>query len=162
MSKGQKYDFERLENYCKENNVTLLEEYSVINLTRDFNIKSKCCYENCPNDVNKKFRELENTGSYCKTCIKLKAINMRKKTCLQRYGVENQSQSKIIQDKYKETCLKKYGVEHAFKSQKVKEKIKDTMLERYGVENPNQNAKIKNKIKETNLQKYGVEYASKY
>jgi len=116
MTKRLKYDFERLDNYCKENNVILLEDYSESELKIDFYIKSKCCYENCINDVNKKFKELEKAGSFCKTCIKLKATEKRKQTCLEKYGVENVTKkddykSKFISPKYnydllKEFCLK--------------------------------------------------------
>lgn len=33
MAKRKKYDFERLDKYCKANNVELLEEYSNFQLT---------------------------------------------------------------------------------------------------------------------------------
>jgi hypothetical protein len=142
MPQRFKYDFERLDKYCKENNFTLLEEYINIKLTKDTYIKSICSYENCSKYVNKKFRELEKTGSYCINCIKIKANNIRRKSCMEKYGVENSAQSKCVQEKYKKTCLEKYGVEHCFQSEKVKNKIKETMIKRYGVENPNQNAEI--------------------
>jgi hypothetical protein len=64
-----KYDFERLDKYCKKNNVTLLEDYSCCKLTSNVYLKSKCSYENCENIVNKRFRELEKAGSYCLNCI---------------------------------------------------------------------------------------------
>jgi hypothetical protein len=34
MSKRMKYDFDRLDKYCKENNVILLEDYSNVKLTK--------------------------------------------------------------------------------------------------------------------------------
>jgi hypothetical protein len=113
MSKRMKYDFERLDKYCKENNVILLDDYSSCKLTKDTYIKSKCAYENCSNDVNKNFRELENAGSYCKTCIKLKSTEVRKKTCLEKYGVENVTKkddykSKFISPKYNYDTLKEF------------------------------------------------------
>jgi hypothetical protein len=113
MSTRMKYDFERLDKYCKENNVTLLEDYSDCKLTKDTYIKSKCSYENCSNDVNKNFRELENAGSYCKSCIKLKSTEVRKQTCLQKYGVENVTKkhdykSKFISPKYNYDTLKEF------------------------------------------------------
>ena len=42
MTERKKYNFERLDNYCKENNVILLEDYRDIFLTREVIIKSKC------------------------------------------------------------------------------------------------------------------------
>ena len=50
MKERQKYDFARLEQYCKENNVVLLEDYSNRFLTRSSIINGKCMYENCVNN----------------------------------------------------------------------------------------------------------------
>ena len=72
MATRRKYDFERLNAYCEENSVTLLEDYSNSNLTITSIIKGGCIYENCKNEFNKLFRELENTGAYCVNCIKIK------------------------------------------------------------------------------------------
>lgn len=108
----------------------------------------------------------------------------RKKTNLEKYGVENCYQSEDIKQKIKEDCLMKYGVEHhnqrsdvkkkidesTIKSQgtkrylqneKGKEKYKNTCLEKYNVENTFQSEDKKEKIKQTNLQKYGYEVAAK-
>jgi len=40
MSKRTKYDFERLDKYCKENNVVLLDDYSNSEMTKNSQIKS--------------------------------------------------------------------------------------------------------------------------
>ena len=89
----------------------------------------------------------------CSGKIKAKAI----KTNLERYGVDNPSKSKEIKDKREATNIEKYGVSNTFQG-KFREKQKQTNLERYGVENPFQSDKIKEKIKKTNLERYGVEY----
>jgi hypothetical protein len=65
------YNLERLQSYCKENGVTLLEDYSIIFLTKESFIKGNCIYKNCESEFYKKFYELENTGAYCKYCITL-------------------------------------------------------------------------------------------
>lgn len=44
-----------------------------------------------------------------------------KKTCLERFGVDNPAKSKIVQDKMKQTCMKKYGVDNVWKSRKIRE-----------------------------------------
>ena len=116
MNKRQGYDFERLDKFCKENNVNLLEDYSNVKLNGYFYIKSKCCYDKCDNFVNKTFRQLEKTGSYCVICIKIKANEVRKNSCLKKYGIESvikkdEYKSKIISPKYnydilKDFCLK--------------------------------------------------------
>lgn len=96
-----------------------------------------------------------------------------KKTCLEKYGVENPQQVKEIQKKTIDTKHKLYGE----KCEEITKKIKQTKLERYGDENYNNSIKnkytclnkygvenvfqsdeIRNKIKETLYNHYGVEY----
>ena len=74
-----------------------------------------------------------------------------KETCKERYGVENPSQSKEIQEKKKDTCLKNHGVDCGLK---LKDKIKETCKERYGVENPSQSKEIQEKKKDTYRRKF--------
>ena len=71
MSNRKRYDFERLDKYCKENSVTLLEDYTGCFLTKNSLIKGKCVYENCENEFDKLFINLVKTGPYCKCCIKI-------------------------------------------------------------------------------------------
>jgi very-short-patch-repair endonuclease len=80
-----------------------------------------------------------------------------KKTNLERYGVENPSQSNIIKEKKKETLLKNYGVSNPSHSEEINNKKKETLLKNYGVDHPMQSTQIKAKLKNTYLQKYGVE-----
>ena len=86
--------------------------------------------------------------------------NKIKQTCLNKYGVENPSQSKEIQEKRRDVFLEKYGVENPYQAEEIKEKIKLIFLEKYGVEHQMQLEEIKEKIKQTNLERYGVEYIS--
>ena len=72
MSISAKFNFSLLQKYCSENNVTLLEDYSNVNLTGNVFIKGKCIYENCNNIFEKKFCILTKTGAYCKKCIQIK------------------------------------------------------------------------------------------
>jgi hypothetical protein len=46
MSNRKRYDFEWLDKYCKENSVTLLDDYKDCFLTKNSLIKGKCVYEN--------------------------------------------------------------------------------------------------------------------
>lgn len=65
MRKRKKYNFERLDKYCKENNVVLLEDYSNAEMTKNSQIKGNCIYENCKNNFEKKFDNLScNFQSY--------------------------------------------------------------------------------------------------
>jgi hypothetical protein len=256
MSKRAKYDFERLDKYCNENGVTLVEDYSNTYLDGKIKIKCKCVYENCNNEFEKKFRELVNTGGYCKSCIKNVANERRKQTCLEKYGydnitktngykencistkftydflkefcknnnislsenyeneklhahyfikgkcsytdcsnifskkfcklinfnslckscsikhakevrketnlktigVENYFQNVEVKNKIKTTNLKKYGFEHTSKNPEVQNKIKTTCLNKYGFSHPSYDKNFQNKIKETNIKKYGLEH----
>ena len=102
-----------------------------------------------------------------------------RKTCLQKYGVENPSQVQEIKNRKSETLMKhygvsnpmhddgikenlkkavldKYGVEYSWQAESVKEKIRKSNLERYGVENPMKSEIIREKAKKTNLDRYGT------
>ncbi len=99
-------------------------------------------------------------SEFCSVECSYKSSNRIKKikqTCLERYGVENPSQSKEIQKKKEQTCLKNYGVKSGFQLQ---EKFEQTCLERYGVKNPSQSKEIQKKKEQTCLKNYGVEYPS--
>jgi hypothetical protein len=101
MKERVKYDFARLDQYCKENNVVLLEDYSKIQLDGTVLIRGNCVYENCDSYFHKKFRQLINAGGYCKNCIKVVANENRKKFCLEKYGVENITKT----DNYKDNVI---------------------------------------------------------
>lgn len=92
---------------------------------------------------------------------KRKAIQeKRRKTCLEKYGVEHPAQSKVVQEKMRKSNLAKYGVEHPAQSKVVRDKMIKTTLERFGVENASQSKAIKDKRKQTMLDRYGVEHVS--
>lgn len=77
-----------------------------------------------------------------------------KETCLEKYGNENFRNT----DKAKETCLEKYGVEFTTQTDTMKLKSKETCLEKYGVDSYSMTDDFKDKVKNTCLSKYGVEY----
>lgn len=95
--------------------------------------------------------------------------NKRKKTCLEKYGVESYTKTtefkSFMQDNYEihrlktiETCQEHYGVDNPHQVKEVIEKTKLTNIQKYGVENVFQSEAIKEKSKKTNLERYGVEY----
>lgn len=90
-------------------------------------------------------------------CRKCKSI----KTNLERYGVENVSQSDSIKDRKKVTNLEKFGVEYASQNLDIKNKVKATNLERYGVDNVFQSDVVIKTSKDTIIRKYGVDNISK-
>lgn len=150
-----KFTFQKLQDYCKENNIELREDYSKCHLTKKNLITAKCQNIDCQETTSKIFREIEKRGIYCKECMNDIKQNKRIETCIQKYGFPSSTTCKEVQEKIKQTNKEKYGTEFSFQSNDVKNKIKTTMLEKYGVENPTKNNEIKNKIKITNLAKYG-------
>jgi hypothetical protein len=89
-----------------------------------------------------------------------KISEIRKHSCLIKYGVDNISKIPEIKDKKVQTSLKNFRVNHPNQSEKIKNKTKSTCLKKYNVECVFQSPEIKDKIKSTNLEKYGVEYIS--
>jgi hypothetical protein len=154
-----RYDYNYLQQYCKENGIELLKDYSTEKVNRDTIIEAKCLIENCNDSCNKDFRNFVKNGANCK---KHSLINRNLKvmqTCLERYGCDHPAKSQQSKEKSKKTCLEKYGCEYSLQAKEVKDKSKQTNLEKYGSENPNQNIEIRKKTKSTCLKKYGCEYA---
>lgn len=79
----------------------------------------------------------------------------KKKSYLERYGVESPSQCKEVKEKIKQTNLEKYGTPYTFQSDIVKENIKKTMIERYGVDSPQKCKEIRKKTEKTSIERYG-------
>jgi very-short-patch-repair endonuclease len=90
-------------------------------------------------------------------------IEKRKKTNLEKYGVEHFTKTGEYKEKTKKTNLEKYGVEHFTQTEEYKEKTKHTNLEKFGVENPMHLDEYKElsaeKRNKTMLEKYGTTHA---
>jgi very-short-patch-repair endonuclease len=90
-------------------------------------------------------------------------IEKRKKTNLEKYGVEHFTKTGEYKEKTKKTNLEKYGVEHFTQTEEYKEKTKHTNLEKFGVENPMLLDEYKElsaeKRNKTMLEKYGTTHA---
>lgn len=176
-----KYDIHMLIEFCNENNIILLHDYSEKFINRDTNIQGVCLHNDCKNNFIKPFRQLLKIGGYCENCskengkVKILATNLykfgvdnpmknteikekQKNTMVEKYGVEHNSQLEEIKVKKMNTYIKNYGVTSHLKSPEIREQIKLTNLLKYGVENPQQNSDIRNKNYETNLKKYGVKH----
>lgn len=101
----------------------------------------KCKLEECNHEIVVKGR------SYCSIeCSKIGQVRSRsiimdsikekrKKTNLERYGVENTGQSIELKKKYRETNLNRYGVDNPLKDISVRKKVSDTIDKRYGSRN---------------------------
>ena len=79
-----------------------------------------------------------------------------KKSCIDKYGVDNPMKNKNVVDKGKETCKNKYGVVRASLLKEYKDKVKETNMKRYGVEVPLQNREINKKWHETCYVNFGT------
>lgn len=88
---------------------------------------------------------------------KREILEKRKKTNLEKFGVEFPLQSSEVKEKMKKHSLEKWGTEYPMQSQEMKDKYKEIFLEKYGVEYITQSSEIQEKIKQTNLEKLGVE-----
>jgi hypothetical protein len=110
---------------CKNCNMrsSMLEKYGVENFSQSDIAKSKI------------------------KAVSQETIEKRKRTCLEKYGVENPFQSPEIIEKSKQKIIEKYGYYGGqLHTKNAQEKRKRTCLEKYGVENPLQSKKIQNKI----------------
>lgn len=82
-----------------------------------------------------------------------KSREKAKKTCLEKYGVENAGQAECVREKMKQTCLEKYGTEYPQKLEQFKEKSKKTIIEKYGSyrNSPTHKNRKNNQTEEDNL-----------
>lgn len=93
-------------------------------------ISPKCSHADCDQDVYKRY-----DGKWARHCSKTcqcadaatRGLAKRKKTCLEKYGVENPQQSKEVQAKTQKTCIKKYGRKTPLQAESIKKKIKQTL-----------------------------------
>ena len=101
----QKYDFARLSQYCKDNNVTLTTDYSDVALTGKTKITGKCIHEGCNELFCKIFTQLIKINAFCKEHTLIRRKEKSIQTCLEKYGTENVFQNIEIKEKAKETCI---------------------------------------------------------
>ena len=85
----------------------------------------------------------------------------RKNTNMDRYGVENPSQSKEIRMKIEKTNLEKYGVKYPLMNEDIYNDYLEKIQIEFGVNNISELDSVKEKRKNTNLKKYGVESFTK-
>lgn len=114
--------------------------------------------------------------------IKFNAQEKKRKTCLEKYGVDHSSkdnktkkktyasilkfwnnkgisnafQDTDVKNKIRKTCLEKYGTKFAIQNENIKNKAIKTIMNRFGVNNSFKSEEVKNKIRKTCLEKYGV------
>lgn len=85
-----------------------------------------------------------------------KANETRKRSCLDKYGVEHALQVNAIKAKQEQTTLDRFGVRNAYQSDEIKQKIKQQNLDTYGVEFNSQRQDSRTARKNTFMERYGV------
>lgn len=177
-----KYNIELLNNFCKENNLNILENFENTKVNCNVKLTSKCINKDCNDFFNKKFHILYKTKVFtCKKCTWIDGDKKHKQTLLNKYGTENMWDVEEIKNKKILTCLNKYGVKNVAQNLDIINKIKKTkininksnilssqiidkkqeLFEKYGTDNYRSSDYIKNKIKQTVLERYGVDHISK-
>ncbi len=182
-----KYDYIALNNFCINNNVILLQDYSKENVNRETKIQYKC--KNCDNIFDKSLRQLFKTYNYCNDCMKVISID-KIKNKLSEFNVEKlnnycEENNIILNESYnytnRNTVIKgkcnSINCDNNFTKsfrqliklggycsdcclEKGKEKIKKTNMEKYGVDYLLKSKEFREKGAETILLKYGVKHIS--
>ena len=109
--------------------------YWILNDIFDF---PKC--EICGNKITRNvktlelgYRKYENSSITCsEKCQKIARLEKAKKTCLERYGVENPYQSPEIIEKIKKKNLERYGVENGGNTKEGRAKAEATLKKHFG------------------------------
>ena len=83
-------------------------------------------------------------------------VQVREKTCLEKYNVTNTSKLQIVKDKITKTNLLKYGKINYAQTFECKAKMRETCLKKYNGQG-NESKILKEKHKQTMLKKYGVD-----
>ena len=124
-----------------------------------YNYFHNCPEHICPTCGNKTpFRSiLYGYSTFCKASCSYNSplrSQKSKQTCLERYGVENPSQSELIKKKKEETCLKNFGVTNCLKLDKIKYLAKQRIINKYGVEYSFLNKDIQKKALDVKRKKF--------
>jgi len=187
MTAKQQYNYEYLLEFCIDNSITLLKDYSNEKINRDAIIEGKCKTDICCETFCKGFRQLTISGGFCKGCTELnrqhKATKITKKytlnfckknsiTLLEEYNEAELNAHTFIKgicsnvncDKeFNKKILQLFKTNSFCKECSVfdgKKKMKNTMITKYGVEHPSQSEELQTKMKDNLQTKYGVKNIS--
>lgn len=114
----------------------------------------------CGNQCKITYEGLRYGRHGCVDCRNEMANINRKKTFMEKYGVENPSQCEIIKNKRSATNLSKYGSICPISNPIIKAKAIETLQNNYGVNHNSHSKIIMDKAKITLLNRYGVTNAS--
>jgi hypothetical protein len=86
--------------------------------------------------------------NYCEKCSLIK----KRKRILEKYGVENYTETPDFKSKSKKTCQSKYGRDFFQSTEEYKNKIKETCQRKYGVNNYANTYECQEKMKKTRIE----------
>ena len=151
------FDIKSLNQLIERDNAILIGQYD--KLSQKTNIIFKCT---CGNEYTKKFSTIIYvSGLFCKKCVNKKGSDKRRKTNIEKYGVECVTQNIDIQNKIKKTVFERYGVNNLSHNKDIQSKKRVTYNKNYGVNNPAGKKSIKDKIEKTCMERYGVKHFMK-
>ena len=141
-----KYGFINTPKKCKECGKILLD------------VKNTFCSSVCSNINDNIIEKMKHTWHNKSNDDINKIQSKRKKTNLQRYGVDIASKLPYVIEKNKQSHIQKWG-DYAMRDTNVIQRRNNTCIEKYGGVGFGSDF-IYNKMKKTNVEKYGVEYYS--
>jgi hypothetical protein len=154
----KRYKYDNLLDFCKKNNIVLLNDFSVIKLNKNTRIKSKCL--NCTDGICEKSFCYFIVLPLCPNCTAEKRLKTLEENNMKKYGVKHVSMIKEVREKTKQTNLQKYGVENPSQNKDVHMKKENTMMKNYGTKYLFQNKEQYNIFRNNFLLKHGVENPS--
>ena len=129
------------------------EDIEEIFIKNNNSLDKTCKIFNISYDILHKHTKLYNLKK-----TKEQILEIRKKSNLQKYGVEFASQLPEKQEKMSKGLRKRYNNKEL--KTESNEKRNKTMLKKYGIDNPMKLKEVWDKIKKNNLEKYGVEFVT--
>lgn len=105
-------------------------------------------------------KEFQTKERKVKTCCRVCATALMRKTMTERHGASNPLQCKAIREKAEATCIQRYGFKSALQNKSIEAKRRQTNIQKYGFENAMENKDIQAKQHATNKERYNCKVAS--
>lgn len=149
---GDDYDYSQVEYVNLKTPVTLVCKKHGVFTKKPAGLKKGA---GCP--VCSKERKIQKMkASYSKEDYQKRA-EKRRKTMIEKYGVENPMQIASVQKKHQKSVLDHYGVDNPRKSQEIVDRGRETCLEKYGATHYHKSDEAKAHMREIMTERYGVD-----
>ena len=140
------FSWERLQDFCNKENIELTKEYQKNYVSIETMIEGKCKSTNCTKNFNKFFKQLINSGGFCKSCTSKIAGEKYINTVTEKYGCTSVMMIESIKEKARQTNLKRYGTSCVMRNENVKKKYIESCIKNFGQRSPLQNPEISEKM----------------